>query len=176
MVFRKSDYKGPKSKTSNNQTEKILETVVNKIVDENEIAKKALEKIDESQIRYLSQALTYYYYLLSIAAACIGFTISLTINEKFKWFDFFIIISLILWIISFFFGMRSVTRTNQMMLNFTYYLLGETNKFKEIIDTHKPILDELVDESTNTKRQPLIYLLVGLFFFAIWYTLKIIVN
>lgn len=140
------------------------------------IANNGYNKVDESTNRYLNQSLTFTYYLLSINAASIAFIVSLTIHEKMKGLDALILLSLILWMISFSFGFLKVSRTMKIMNSFTYYILGESSKMKEVTDTHKKILDNLVTESAIITKSPLFYYLVGIFFFIVWYLITIISN
>ena len=130
------------NQNSKNQSEVIK--LINNIIDKKiAIANNAFSKVDENTSRFLTQSLKYTYYLLSINAASIAFIVSLTIHEKMKGSEVLILISLVLWIISFLFGLIKVSRTMKMMNSFTYYILGESSRMKEVTDTHKKIVEDL---------------------------------
>ena len=158
------------------QTDSINKLITDIIDKKVAITNNAYNKVDENTNRYLSHSLTYTYYLLSINAACIGFIISLTIHEKIKAYDGLILLSLVLWVISFLFGLVQVSRTMKIMNSFSYYVLGESSKFKEISDVHKKIIEDLGNASTLIRKQPLFYFLLGIFFFISWYLIKIFSN
>lgn len=164
------------AKASNPTTAEILKAIIEEVQKKEQKAKDAYNKVDESTNRYLNACLTHNYYLLSIDAACIAFIISLTINEKIHWFDFLIILSLITWVVSFFFGFMKVTSLIKLMNSFTYYVLGEMNKMKEVSEEHKKIVDKLGEESSKVKKSPLFYFIVGIVFFMVWYFVKLISN
>ncbi len=100
------------------------------VKEKKEDAKKALEKIDDSLTKVLNFQINYYYYVLSITAACIGFTISITVRQKLQHADYIMIVSLTLWIFSFYFGLAKVNKLNKLMFNFSNYLLGLRNNWR----------------------------------------------
>lgn len=136
-------------------------------------ANNGYNKVDENTIRYLNSALTYTYYILSLTAACIAFIISLTIHEKINHFDWLIILSLLLFVLSFFFGLTRVNLIMKMMLNFSYFILGESIKKDEISIVHKNVVDDLGNESSKLLKQPLFYFVLGILIFICWYIIKI---
>ena len=62
------------------------------------------------------------------------------------------------------------------MMNFSFYILGEKNQIQELIDIHKKAVEELSAESAESKKHPLTYLILGIFFFMIWYIFKLFTN
>ncbi len=62
------------------------------------------------------------------------------------------------------------------MNSFTYYILGESSKMKEVTDTHKQIIENLINESASITKKPLFYYLIGILFFIIWYLITIFSN
>jgi hypothetical protein len=177
MTFQKPKYK-QKTSSSNisKDTKEILEAVIKANNQQEEVSRKGYEMVGSTLDKYLETSATYYYYLLSLDAACIGFTISLTIHEKIAKIDIPLFISLIFWILSFYFGMISVIRTNKLRAHSGFRFTGEIVKSQKVIDEHQKIVEELGTESTITKKSPLFYLVLGLLAFFIWYILKIISN
>lgn len=146
------------------------------MLKKNEKAIKGFDRVNDATSKFLTSSSSYYYFLLSITAACIGFTISLTIHEKFSKPDFLIIVSLILWVFSFNYGLQSVNRINKMMLSFSFYVLGEMSKYNEVSEMYKKIVDDLGKESAKLRKSPLFYLLLGISSFIVWYVIKISFN
>lgn len=164
------------NQNSKKQSDEINKLIVDIIDKKIAITNNAFNKVDENANRYLNQSLTHTYYLLSINAASIAFIISLTIHEKMKGLDALILLSLILWIISFLLGLMEVSRTMKIMNSVTYYILGESSKMKEVSDTHKKIIENLGKESGIITRKSLFYYLMGTLCFIIWYLITIFSN
>ncbi len=100
------------NQNSKEQSEAIK--LINDLIDKKiAIANNAFKKVDENTNRYLTQSLTHTYYLLSINAASIAFIVSLTIHEKMKFSGVLILISLVLWIISFLFWSYGSIKNNE---------------------------------------------------------------
>jgi hypothetical protein len=146
------------------------------VKEKKEDAKKALEKIDDSLTKVLNFQINYYYYVLSITAACIGFTISITVRQKLQHADYIMIVSLTLWIFSFYFGLAKVNKLNKLMFNFSNYLLGLRNNYEDMSGRYKQEVDKVMLGIDSRKSSPVIYLIFGLFLFLIWYVTKIVTN
>ncbi|RKR82632.1 hypothetical protein BDD43_2817 [Mucilaginibacter gracilis] len=169
--------KTPKDKPiSDNVKKHVIDIIAKAQTDKDEKLKDAFKRIDDNTVRSLNASATFYYYLLSINAACIGFIISLTIHNKFNYWDTLIILSLLLWIISFTIGIFNINKISHLSSNFSYYILGETLKIQELIDKHKKEVDDLGNESVIRTKSLLNCFLLGILFFMIWYLIKIFNN
>lgn len=161
---------------SNKQSEEITK-LINQIIDKKlSTAVDSYKKVDEVTNRFLNLKLNHTYFILSINTACIAFIISITINEKFQLVNLLVLSSLILWMISFFAGIMEASRTMKLMNSFTYYVLGESIKQKEISEPNKKIIEKLGNESADKRNQPLLYFIIGVIFFIFYYIVKLLLN
>ena len=160
-----------------NKTSQDIQKLINQIIDKKlSTAVDSYNKVDEVITRFLNLKLNHTYFILSINTACIAFIISITINEKFQLINLLVLSSLILWIISFFVGIMEVSRFIKLMNSFTYFVLGESTKQKEISEPHKKIIENLGNESADKRNQPLLYFIIGVVFFIFYYIVKMSLN
>ena len=68
------------------------------------------------------------------------------------------------------------SRTMKLMNSFTYYVLGESIKQKEISEPNKKIIEKLGNESADKRNQPLLYFIIGVIFFIFYYIVKLLLN
>ena len=176
MTFQKPKHTNPAKPLTENKGKEILGLIADAANKQQEKAVKVTERVDTNLSRYLTATLSYYYFMLSITTASIGFTISFTIHERFSISDCFILISLIIWIVAFNKGLHCVNRINDMMFNFSFHLLGEAYSNKEISETYKKISNDIAAENSKLKNSPVFYFVIGVLSFLIWYIIKIFTN
>ena len=86
MTFQKPKFQTPKQPGTEKQKNDVMDANI-------EALQKGYERVSSTFDKFLESSITYSYYILSIDAACIGFTVSLTVHEKFSKIDSVLMIS-----------------------------------------------------------------------------------
>ena len=128
----------------------------------------------EEQIKYI-------YYKIGIAVAIIGFSVTQTINDKFSYQHIPLLFSMLLFVLSIYFGLNFIEHLlNTLWLNKEHLdprIDGNKITDVELLEIHNEVSKkELIKRSNDTKNfsKNNFFLIIGIVFFIIWYIIRLI--